>query len=320
MPQSLLLKEILDDQLEMVCRFQADGTILFANRAYAASLGQDADTLVGSNLWDFVTGEDRQHVEDQLALLKPDARTLTIENRLETANGTRWMLWRNHALLFDEQGHWLEAQSTAIDITDRKQLEQQLTLVIEELNHRVKNTLMVVQSLAWQTFRDAALPDGVLTAFNERLAALASAHTTLSRAGWIGTDLAEAVQHSLPVRMNADRRIVLRGPDTIVPANMTVPLIMAVHELATNAIKYGALSSPDGSVLLSWDVESPSGRLVITWHERGGPEVEVPGQTGFGTRLITEMVSRQLGGEVQIEYATEGLSCRMAFPLDQVTP
>ena len=271
MPQSLLLREILDDQLEMVCRFRADGTIVFANRAYAASLGQEADALAGCNLWDFVTGEDRQHVEDQLALLSPDRRALTIENRLETTNGTRWVLWRNHALRFDAEGRWIEAQSTAIDITDRKRLEEQLTLVVEELNHRVKNTLMVVQALAWQTFRGVALPDGVMTAFNERLAALASAHTTLSRGGWSGASLVEALQQSLPLRAGADGRITLNGPDVTLSADMTVPLIMAVHELATNAMKYGALSSPGGSVLLTWEIEMPSRRLAMTWRERGGP-------------------------------------------------
>lgn len=317
LPQSLLLREILDDQLEMVCRFRADGTIVFANRAYAASLGQEADDLAGSNLWDFVTGEDRQHVEDQLALLSPDRRALTIENRLETTHGTRWVLWRNHALRFDAEGRWIEAQSTAIDITDRKRLEEQLTLVVEELNHRVKNTLMVVQALAWQTFRGVALPDGVMAAFNERLAALASAHTSLSRAGWTGTCLAEALQQSLPFRISAEERIVFSGPEVTLPADMTVPLIMAVHELATNAMKYGALSSPGGSVLLTWEIEMPSRRLAMTWRERGGPMVKIPETSGFGTRLITEMVSHQLGGQVQIEYAPAGLSCRIAFPLER---
>lgn len=317
MPDSLLLKEILDDQLELVCRFRADGTILYANRAYAAAIGHPSETLAGRNLWDFVTGADRQHVEEQLARLTPDAREMSIENRFETTEGTRWMLWRNHALKFDRQGRWTEAQSTAIDITDRKRLEEQLTVVIEELNHRVKNTLMVVQSLAWQTSRGISLPDGVMTAFNERLAALASAHTTLSRAGWTGANLEDAVRHSLPVRMATDQRVTVSGPAATIRADMTVPLIMAVHELATNAMKYGALSNSEGSVLLTWEIATPASRVVMTWRERGGPEVKAPQVKGFGTRLITEMVSRQLGGEVEIEYAPGGLSCRMTFPLER---
>lgn len=108
-----LLREILDAQLEMVCRFRADGTILFVNRAYADTLGSDPVSLTGRNLWDFVSGEDRAHVGQMLERLTPEEPELTIENRFETAGGARWTLWRNHALSFDDWGNWSVARPPA---------------------------------------------------------------------------------------------------------------------------------------------------------------------------------------------------------------
>ena len=186
MTDKALLREILDDQLELVCRFRADGTILFVNRAYARTLDREPAELTGQNLWAHVTAEDHAHVSAMLEQLSPTSPELTIENRFETSLGTRWTLWRNHALAFDDAGRWQVAQSTGIDITARKQLEEQLELLVDELNHRVKNTLMVVQAMAHQTFRGTDLPMQPVAKFNNRLAALSGAHDALSRANWGG--------------------------------------------------------------------------------------------------------------------------------------
>ncbi|MCX7282993.1 MAG: PAS domain S-box protein [Novosphingobium sp.] len=313
MSDQALLREILDAQLETVCRFRADGTILFVNRAYARSLGREPEELTGQNLWNFVSHEDHQHVSQMLERLTPQHPELTIENRFEAATGARWTLWRNHALEFDEAGRWHVAQSTGIDITERKLLEEQLELLVGELNHRVKNTLMVVQAMAHQTFRGASLPAAPVGTFNERLAALSAAHDALSRTNWAGVPLAEIVRHGLLILGHGDARLHFSGPDVIVSSTATVSLVMVLHELATNALKYGALSVADGQVSVVWSVTA-AGEVEICWQERGGPRVIAPVRKGFGSRLVSEAVPRQLGGSVQLDYDPDGVRCVLTIP------
>lgn len=310
-----LLREILDAQLEMVCRFRADGTILFVNRAYANSLKLEPADLTGQSLWQFVTGSDQEGVREQLAQLTPGQPEITIENRFETANGTRWMLWRNHALAFDEGGQWSIAQSTAIDITERRQLEEQLELLVGELNHRVKNTLMVVQAMAHQTFRGTDVPAVPVEKFNRRLAALSGAHDALSRQNWSGASLAEIARQGLLICSDGSGRVSMGGPDVTLPTNATVSLVMVLHELATNALKYGALSGGSGRIDVRWDLAERDGWVVIHWQEHGGPLVTPPTRKGFGSRLLTDAVPRQLNGQVDLTYHPTGLHCRIAIPL-----
>ncbi len=310
-----LLREILDAQLEMVCRYHADGTILFVNRAYARSLELEPEDLAGKNLWVFVTGEDRARVKAELDGLTPEHPELTIENRFETATGPRWILWNNHALEFDGHGRWLVAQSTGIDITERKQLEEQLELLVGELNHRVKNTLMVVQAMAFQTFRGAHAVSEPVMAFNQRLGAVSGAHDALSRTNWTGTEMAEIVRQGLQICDDGRARVRISGPEVIMSANATVSLVMVLHELATNALKYGALSDHKGRVDVRWSLDEGGRQVVIDWRESDGPPVHAPTRRGFGFRLINEAVPRQLSGSVDLAYAPEGLTCRIALPL-----
>lgn len=314
MTEAALLREILDAQLEMVCRFTADGTIRYVNRAYAATLGAEPDALTGRSLWDFVTADDRAPVQGLMDGLRPDSAEVTIENRFETAAGTRWILWHNHALRFDERGRWTEAQSTGFDITERKLLEERTQLLVEELNHRVKNTLMVVQAIAFQTFRGKDIPRGPVANFNQRLVALGAAHTALSRANWAGAPLDELIRQGLAVCGGDSERVLIAGPEVVLSAGPTVPLVMVLHELATNAIKYGALSNQEGTVRIDW--EADAGNVTMSWIECDGPAVQPPRAKGFGSRLITDAVAGQMGGSVDLEYDQKGFSCTIRFPLE----
>ncbi|MFN3458217.1 MAG: sensor histidine kinase [Novosphingobium sp.] len=317
MSDTALLREILDAQLETVCRFRADGTILFVNRAYARTLEHEPADLTGRSLWDFVSGEDQGHVRDMLRHLTPAQPELTIENRFETASGTRWMLWRNHALEFDATGAWSVAQSTGIDITERKELEERLELLVGELNHRVKNTLMVVQAMAHQTFRGGDAPALQVSTFTNRLSALSGAHDALSRTNWAGARLSEIVRQGLLICGPDDLRVHIAGPEVLMPASATVSLVMVLHELATNAMKYGALSGLSGRVSVNWVVNG-DGMVEIDWIESGGPAVTPPSRRGFGSRLLTEAVPRQLGGRVKLDYEAKGLRCQIAVPHDRI--
>lgn len=315
MSDEALLREILDAQLEMVCRFRADGTILFVNRTYAQRLDLTPADLTGEDLWRFVTEEDKAHVRAMLTNLTPAQPELTIENRFETTDGTRWMLWHNHALEFDSEGSWSVAQSTGIDITERKRLEEQLELLVGELNHRVKNTLMVVQAMAYQTFRQTNLPTPAVDVFNQRLSALSSAHDTLSRENWSGAGLGDIVRQGLMICGEGNDRVVVEGAAVTLPVYATVPLVMVLHELATNAMKYGALSGDRGEVVVRWNVDADGRWLTIDWRESNGPKVSAPSRKGFGSRLVNEAVPRQLRGKVQTEYHPDGVHCTIEIPL-----
>jgi len=309
-----LLREILDSQVDMVCRFRSDGTILFVNRAYADTLGRTPEDLTGASLWAFVTGDDRAGVEEALGQLTPAMPDITIENRIETPEGARWTLWRNRGLRWDEAGNLVEAQSTGFDISERKRLEEQRQLLIDELNHRVRNTLMVVQGMAHQTFRGDDVPVVQLAAFNARLHALAGAHTALSRANWTGADVGEVIDRSLAICGDDINRVARAGPSVSLRPNAAVALALVLHELATNAVKYGALAVFTGKVSLRWEMLDGD-RLMLLWQERDGPAVEPPSSKGFGSRLITKSVTRQLDGQVELSFDREGLTCRMSFPL-----
>lgn len=311
-----LLREILDAQLEMVCRFRRDGTILFVNRAYAETLGRTPAELTGNNLWQFVSAADRAHVEAQVDQLSVERPEITIENRFETATGVRWVMWRNHGLAFGADGRLAVAQSSGFDITERKLLEEQRQLLIDELNHRVRNTLTVVQGMAFQSFRTELVTEAALETFNARLHALAAAHTVLSQTNWSGAEIGHIVGQALAICGEGSGRVVVTGSPAMIRPATALALSLVLHELATNALKHGALAGVAGQVAVGWTVVER--RLGLTWHEYGGPAVRPPERRGFGSRLLDSTVRRQLAGELEVEYAPAGLRCRIAIPLDAV--
>ena len=184
----------------------------------------------------------------------------------------------------------------------RKAAERQ-QLMINELNHRVKNTLVVVQSLARHSLKEGGQVG--LAQFNERLLALAGAHDLLTRRSWEGADLGELVTEALQPYAT---QVIVEGPSIPLAPNAAVALAMIFHELATNASKYGALATETGKVEVSWVTEGRT-RLTLTWRERGGPPTRKPTRSGFGSRLIASSLRGDLAGAAQFDYAPEGLTC-----------
>ena len=191
-------------------------------------------------------------------------------------------------------------------------------LLIEELNHRVKNTLAVLQSIATQTFRSASRAER--EKFEGRLGALAEAHNLLSQEKWQGAELREVIARVLrPYLLTAPERMRMAGPQVPLSPRLAVVLSMIVHEIATNAAKYGALSNDSGTVVVQWEIlEASDGRKVrLSWTEAGGPPVSAPVQRGFGSRLIERSTRDQLGGEATVDFLPRGVVYTVSCALDR---
>jgi PAS domain S-box-containing protein len=231
----------------------------------------------------------------------------------------RWLLLRAE-LRFNPEGLPVGAVGVALDITARKRDEERRRLLTNELNHRVKNTLATMQAVASQTLRNAKSIDDVKHSFLDRLSAMAGAHDILTRESWESADLADVVQMAA-AGFAPEGRLSASGPDVRLAPRTAIAVAMALHELATNAVKYGALSISSGRVALEWQVETRRSekRLLMQWRETGGPPVTPPSRRGFGSRLIEDGLSRELGGEVRILFEGEGVTCVVDAPLPAST-
>lgn len=204
-----------------------------------------------------------------------------------------------------------------MDRTDAVNTQRRQRLLLAELNHRVKNTLASVQSIVTQTLRSAPDPDAARRAVEARLKALSNAHNLLSAEEWASARLAAIVDHELSIFVNA--RIDGGAHDVILSPKASIALALMVHELATNAAKYGGLSVPDGGVAVGWRIEA-DGTLAITWREEGGPPASPPARKGFGTRMIEGVVQGELAGAWTPDYGANGFSCAIRIPRDAWSP
>ena len=205
------------------------------------------------------------------------------------------------------------------DATEEVEYEQRQSLLIQELNHRVKNTLAVVQSLAQQTFRNVPNSAPAMAIYKARLHALAAAHGLLTESSWSPASVREIVELTVGAAFGSlDDRVELEGPDYLLNPEVALALTMIVHELTTNAIKYGALSNDEGRVHIGWSVDSDGEceKLSFVWQERGGPEVHEPEHEGFGTRLIRSGITSKRGSKVDMRYEPAGLVCRLEVTLE----
>ncbi|HEY8003824.1 MAG TPA: HWE histidine kinase domain-containing protein [Phenylobacterium sp.] len=207
---------------------------------------------------------------------------------------------------------------TLSDITERKTADARQRLLVNELNHRVKNSLATVQAIAAQSLRGAEVPEAARERFTARLMALARANDVLVAETWTGAALAAlAAQTAVP--HGAEERFTIGGPDAHLGPQAATAMALGLHELATNAAKYGALSTPEGRVALTWslDGEGEGRRLWLTWRESGGPPVAPPEKPGFGSRLIERGLAAALRAEVSLAFEPSGVVFTLAAPLGE---
>jgi PAS domain S-box-containing protein len=239
-----------------------------------------------------------------------------VEYRVKQRDGSwRWLsAWG----LVEFDGDGPARQPVAIagasrDIAERKQAEELQQLLLNELTHRIKNTLTIIQAVAAQTLKNAPdLPSAAL-ALEQRIIAMARAHDLLTSDTWTGADLREIVTRTLDAFPPA--QVQISGAATNISSRHTLALSLALHELATNASKYGSLSCARGSVSVHWHEQD--GVLHLDWEERGGPTVLPPTHKGFGSRLIEQLLLRELGGEVRLDYDAAGLRCGITARLEE---
>lgn len=247
-------------------------------------------------------------LRDDLSL---EFRTLGRDDRVE-----RWVTAKGEAV-FSDDGRPLRLLGATVDITDRKRAELHLRLLVNELNHRVKNSLVTIQAIAAQSFNVNRSLAEAKEAFSSRIIALSEAHDLLTRENWESAELHDLTSR-LTLLHGGASRFELIGPAIRLSPRTALSLSMALHELATNAVKHGALSTPEGRVTLQWDLTPGPGaeRLDLTWTESGGPPVAPPTQRGFGSRLIERGLAAELSGEAAIRFEPDGVVCHIRARLD----
>ncbi|HZH26123.1 MAG TPA: PAS domain S-box protein [Azospirillaceae bacterium] len=315
------LRELLDALPAAVYTTDSEGRITFYNEAAAEFWGHRPelghDQWCGSWRLYWPDGTPLPHEECPMAVaLKENRPVRDVEAVAERPDGTRVPFVPYPTPLRDASGALVGGVNMLVDISRHKRAEERQNLLIRELNHRVKNTLATVQSIAVQSFRG---PDiGSRKWFEGRLMALSKTHDVLTRENWEGAGLREVVQEVIaPYIGEGPNRFAIDGPDLRLAPEMALPLSMAVHELCTNAAKYGALSNMEGQVGIRWTVARTEAgpRLHLRWAERGGPPVEVPKRRGFGSRMIERGLAHELSAEVRLEFAPSGVVCDIKAPL-----
>jgi PAS domain S-box-containing protein len=302
-----------------IVELDAEGRFLRVNETICSITGLSREELLGWQLFGRTHPDDRDVDEDLYRRqVAGDLGFYSIEKRFVRKDGrVIWIAVRSSTVR-DAGGHFQYGVRVVQDITDRKEAEERQKLLIDELNHRVKNTLATVQSLATQTARGTDSPEAFRSAFEGRLIALSQAHDQLTRRHWRSADLQDIVAGATaPYLSRAREQFMLQGESITVMPRVALTLALAMHELATNASKYGALSVPEGRIEIRWHVQSgPSPVLRIEWRERGGPPVRVPERQGFGTRFIEGSVASELQGKAKLDFEAAGLRCTMQIPID----
>ncbi len=291
------------------------------NPAYASMLNYTEEELRGANLLDILHPEDREAYILQIhRLLEEKTTSFEILNRYISKRGKTVWVHKHVSLLPDVAGKPAGIVALVTDITERKRYEEQIGLLMREVDHRSKNMLTLVLALARRTV--ATRPEDFIGRFGERIQALAASQELLIKNEWRGALLEELFFSRLGHLQDLfGSRIEMHGPPLFITAPAAQAIGMALHELATNAGKYGALSNADGRVEVRWSLERRGARepaFSMSWRERGGPPVETPGQQGFGSTVITRMVSESLRGEVKLDFEAGGLSWWFRCPAVEV--
>lgn len=322
---SRFVQSILDALSAHIAVLSEDGVIVTVNRAWrdfgVANALRDPNFLVGGSYLEVCEraegeGADvaRAAARGIRAVMRGKRPEFELEYPCHSRLEQRWFVLR--ATAFENQGsRWTVLAHE--NITARKKAELEQVRLAAELRHRVKNTVAVVQSIARQTIGgDAPAADAAAT-FHARLNALARAHALLTEAGRTALNIEAVVEGALePFRARDPELVRVGGPEAMLAAQTASTLTLVLHELATNAAKYGALSVPGGRVEVMWTTSGSAGAqpLSLTWQEIGGPDVEPQPRRGFGSLMIERSIAHELGGSARLEFLPGGVRCSLVLP------
>ena len=313
------LASIVESSYDAIISTNIERNITTWNNAAAQLYGYTSDEVIGQPVATLIP-PDRHHEEQTiLQRIKRGERIKNYETVRQRKDGTLFDVSMTISPVKNAEGQVVGASTIARDITDRRRTEEREKMLMAELDHRVKNVLARVDMVAMSSRNGSSSIDEFTRSLKGRIQSMAAAHALLSQKGWRGVGL-EALVHNQLAPYAADANIAIHGTDVTLTAAAIQAMGIVLHELVTNAAKYGALSVPTGRVAVSWDRKpnEDAANLVFAWRELGGPRPPVDAKSGYGTRLIRELVPHELGGKVDLEFAAEGVSCRIEFPLKQV--
>jgi len=274
-------------------------------------------TVTAASFLERVHPDDRARFNASSRGIRPDNSSYTVTFRYMRPDGREVWLEETSRGEFDAAGRLVRVKGLTLDITDRKRAEERQNVLMAELDHRVKNVLARVAVVAGSTRLGSRSMDEFVRTLDGRIQSMAAAHTLLSQSRWHGVGLTDLVRNQL-APYATDANMTISGTDVMLTAAATQAMAMVLHELVTNAAKYGALSIPGGRVSISWDRKPDCGAvasLMFVWQELGGPPVAVATRSGYGTSLIRDLIPHELGGAVDLVLAPDGARCRIEIPL-----
>lgn len=293
--------------------------IIFANDSFLELTGYDREEALGQSFnFLMAQGADPETLAQVEAAFE-DGSDRDPEVHYRRKNGSEFWASVFVSPVRDERGDTVQHFVSFVDLTEHRREQAQSRMLIDELNHRVKNTLATVQSIVWQALRNTSDPQVIRESVESRLFALSRSHDLLTLENWEGAGLLDMLHAALEpfgVANGRAEHFAITGRNIRVSPGAALALGIAFHELATNAVKYGAFSNKAGSVLISWTTEpSPKGdRLILCWREKDGPPVAPPSRKGFGTRVIERGLAHELKGAVKLDYRPDGVVCTIDFP------
>lgn len=316
------LQATQDNAAVGIVEVDREGRFVAVNEARCRLTGHTREELLGMRFCDNTHEND---LEQDIQLFRQQVAGLcpmyTIEKHFYRKDGSHGWARVWSTAVRDASGAFQYAVRVVEDITAQKQAEDRQNLLIGELNHRVKNTLATIQSLLAQSFRRGMPPETGRERFEARLLALSRTHNLLNESSWEGARLTAILLRELEPYGSDGTHFRLFGDDVFLPANQAVVLGMVLHELTTNAVKYGALSTRNGRVEVAWEtrIQQDEAVLEMSWRESGGPQVDAPGRNGFGSRLIRQAITGELAGSLDARFAAEGVSYRFAIPVGRTS-
>ncbi|MET0746545.1 MAG: HWE histidine kinase domain-containing protein [Microvirga sp.] len=302
-----------------IAEVDGQGRFLSVNEARCRLTSHTRDELIGQRFTHATRAASLERDLDLFAQqVAGECDAYTTESEFMRKDGTTGWSRVTSTALRGPAGEFLYAVRVVEDITERRAADRRQKLLIDELNHRVKNTLATVQSLAWQSARQDVAPRIAQERFQERLLALSRTHNLLNETLWEGASLKAILETELQPYATSATRIALDGPTIHLQARLAVVLGMAFHELATNAVKHGALSTGSGRLRVGWRFAQAGqgGILTVDWSEREGPVVGSQPVLGFGSRLLRQTITRELAGSLDVRFEQEGMSCVIVVPID----